>query len=59
MNNDYGENREITYDDPQPADIRYIKEEGFEPQYTLEQGLRITRDRLSKDLEVVVFGDEQ
>jgi hypothetical protein len=32
------------------ANISKIKEVGFELKYTLEQGLRITRDRFSKDL---------
>jgi len=59
MNNDYGENIEIIYDDPQLADIRYsftdiskIKEAGFEPKYTLQKGLRITRDRFSEGMVI-------
>jgi hypothetical protein len=32
------------------ANISKIKEVGFEPKHALEPGLRITRDRFSKDL---------
>ena len=57
MNNGFGKNIEILYDDPQPGDIRYsfadiskIKTSGFESSCSFKEGLGKTNNYFSKEI---------